>query len=154
MPERGRPLEIGKGRVLRDGTEVALLSFGAHLSEALAAAEMLEAAGIRTTVADARFAKPLDTALIDRLIDTHAALITIEQGSTGGFGALVLHYLAETGQLEKGRAIRTMVLPDRFIDQAAPPQMYEWAGLQVADIVATALRALRRDDGARGLRLV
>ncbi len=154
LPDRGQVLEIGKGRVLREGTEVALLSFGAHLSEVLAAAEMLEAGGISTTVADARFAKPLDTALIDRLIDGHAALITIEQGSTGGFGALVLHYLAASGQLEKGRAIRTMVLPDRFIDQAAPRQMYEWAGLQESDIVATAQRALHRDDAGRALRLV
>ncbi|MFN3846505.1 MAG: 1-deoxy-D-xylulose-5-phosphate synthase [Paracoccaceae bacterium] len=154
MPERGTPLDIGKGRVLRSGSDVALLSFGAHLSEVLAAAEMLEADGIRVTVADARFAKPLDTVMIDRLIDDHAALITVEQGSTGGFGALVLHHLAQSGQLEKGRAIRTMVLPDRFIDQAAPRQMYEWAGLQATDIVTTARRALRRDESARGLHLV
>jgi 1-deoxy-D-xylulose-5-phosphate synthase len=155
MPERGTPLAIGKGRVLREGADVALLSFGAHLAEALKAADLLEEAGISATIADARFAKPLDTDLIDRLLDGHGALITVEQGSTGGFGALVLHYLAASGQLEKGRAIRTMVLPDRFIDQASPAQMYEWAGLTAADIAATATAALRREGvPARGLRLV
>ena len=154
MPERGLALEIGKGRILRHGRQVALLSFGAHLSEVLKAAETLEAQGISTTVADARFAKPLDHALIDSLIADHAALITIEQGSTGGFGALVLHYLAASGQLEKGRAIRTMVLPDRFIDQASPAQMYEWAGLTATDIADTACRALRRDETTKGLRIV
>lgn len=154
MPERGQALEIGKGRVLRSGSDVAILSFGAHLSEALQAAELLEAKGLSVTVADARFAKPLDTGLIDRLIDGHAALITVEQGSTGGFGALVLHYLAASGQLEKGRAIRTMVLPDQFIDQAAPQQMYEWAGLTAADIAARATEALHREHSAPALRLV
>jgi 1-deoxy-D-xylulose-5-phosphate synthase len=155
MPERGTPLAIGKGRVLREGADVALLSFGAHLAEALKAADLLEEAGISATIADARFAKPLDTDLIDRLLDGHGALITVEQGSTGGFGALVLHYLAASGQLEKGRAIRTMVLPDRFIDQASPAQMYEWAGLTAADIAVTATAALRREGAAaRGLRLV
>lgn len=154
MPERGVALPIGKGRVLREGSDVALLSFGAHLSEVLAAAEVLEASGVSVTVADARFAKPLDTDLIDRLIDGHAAMITIEQGSTGGFGALVLHYLAGAGQLEKGRAIRTMVLPDSFIDQASPAQMYEWAGLTADDIAATARGALRRDGEKAGLRAV
>ena len=88
------------------------------------------------------------------LIDGHEAIITVEQGSTGGFGALVLHYLAGSGQLERGRAIRTMVLPDRFIDQAAPTQMYEWAGLQASDIAGTARAALRREVTAKGLRLV
>ena len=154
MPEHGTALEIGKGRVLRQGSDVALMSFGAHLSEVLAAADLLEAEGISATVADARFAKPLDHALIDQLIEDHAALITVEQGSTGGFGALVLHYLAGSGQLEKGRAIRTMVLPDSFIDQAAPSQMYAWAGLQATDIAATARAALRRHHPAVGLRLV
>ena len=154
MPERGQVLEIGKGRVLREGREVALLSFGAHLGEVQAAADLLEAEGISVTVADARFAKPLDHALIDRLIEGHAALITVEQGSTGGFGALVLHYLAGAGLLERGRAIRTLVLPDRFIDQAAPAQMYDWAGLQAGDIAAAARQALGRAGAARGLRLV
>ncbi len=143
MPERGQVLEIGRGRTLREGTDVALLSFGAHLAEVLAAADLLEAEGISVTVADARFAKPLDTALIDRLIDGHGALVTVEQGSTGGFGALVLHHLAQSGQLEKGRAIRTMTLPDRFIDQASPAQMYDWAGLTAGHIRDTA-RAVAR----------
>jgi 1-deoxy-D-xylulose-5-phosphate synthase len=156
MPERGVPLTIGKGRVMVEGSDVAILSFGAHLSECLVAAEALGADGISTTVADARFAKPLDHALIDQLLQNHAALITVEQGSTGGFGALVLHYLAQSGQLELGRAIRTMVLPDAFIDQASPAQMYEWAGLQAKDIVATARQALRREGAASrgGLRVV
>jgi 1-deoxy-D-xylulose-5-phosphate synthase len=150
MPERGQPLPIGKGRVMVEGTDVAILSFGAHLAECLVAAEALAGEGISATVADARFAKPLDHALIDSLLENHAALITVEQGSTGGFGALVLHYLAQSGQLEKGRAIRTMVLPDSFIDQASPAQMYEWAGLTAADIATTARKALRRDTPARG----
>ncbi|WP_103334050.1 1-deoxy-D-xylulose-5-phosphate synthase [Pseudotabrizicola formosa] len=154
MPERGTALPIGKGRVLKQGSDVALLSFGAHLSEVLAAADLLEAEGVSVTVADARFAKPLDHALIDALIADHQALITVEQGSTGGFGALVLHYLAGSGQLERGRAIRTMVLPDQFIDQAAPAQMYDWAGLSARDIASTARGALRPEAGAKSLRLV
>lgn len=142
MPERGQPLEIGKGRVLRNGTDVAFLSFGAHLGEVLAAAEMLEAEGITVTVADARFAKPLDTALVDRLLTSHRALITVEQGSTGGFGALVLHHLSESGAFAKPGRIRTLTLPDRFIDQASPAQMYEWAGLAKSDLVQVARELL------------
>ncbi|MFN4192375.1 MAG: 1-deoxy-D-xylulose-5-phosphate synthase [Tabrizicola sp.] len=137
MPDRGEPLAVGKGRILREGSDVALLSFGAHLSEALAAATMLEAEGISVTVADARFAKPLDAALIDRLHRHHRALVTVEQGSTGGFGALVLHHLAATGALDRRGTVRTMTLPDRFIDQASPAQMYAWAGLAASDIAAT-----------------
>ncbi|HEY6919050.1 MAG TPA: transketolase C-terminal domain-containing protein, partial [Tabrizicola sp.] len=120
----------------------ALLSFGAHLSEALAAATILEAEGLSVTVADARFAKPLDIDLVDRLHREHRALITIEQGSTGGFGAMVLHHLAMTGQLDRGGAIRTMTLPDRFIDQASPAKMYAWAGLAASDIATMAKSAL------------
>ncbi len=135
MPARGTALEIGRGRVVREGADVAILSFGAHLAEALAAADLLEAEGIRITVADARFAKPLDTALIDQLLRHHGALITLEQGSTGGFGAQVLHYLANSGGLERGRVIRTLTLPDKFIDQASPAQMYAEAGMRAADIV-------------------
>jgi 1-deoxy-D-xylulose-5-phosphate synthase len=153
MPERGQPLPIGKGRVLQEGTDIALLSFGAHLGECLKAAEVLAGRGLSVTVADARFAKPLDTALIDQLLDNHAALITVEQGSTGGFGALVLHHLAATGQLEKGRAIRTMTLPDSFIDQASPAQMYAWAGLTAEDIANTAESALRPDLRAKVVKL-
>ncbi len=154
MPERGVPLALGKGRVLREGTDAAILSYGAHLSEALAAAEALAAEGISVTVADARFAKPLDTALIDQLIAHHGALVTLETGATGGFGALVLHHLANSGGLERGRAIRTMTLPDRFIDQASPAQMYEWAGLSAKDIVRCVKQALGREVMRGGLRLV
>ncbi|MCZ8080958.1 MAG: 1-deoxy-D-xylulose-5-phosphate synthase [Rhodobacteraceae bacterium] len=156
MPARGVPLEIGKGRVMKVGSDAAILSYGAHLSEALAAAELLEAEGISITVADARFAKPLDTRLIDMLVEDHRALITLETGATGGFGALVLHHLANSGGLEKGRAIRTMTLPDRFIDQASPAQMYQWAGLSAADIAMTVRAALgRAETVARpGLRIV
>ena len=156
LPARGVPLEIGKGRVMKVGSDAAILSYGAHLAEAMAAAELLEAEGISVTVADARFAKPLDTALIDLLLEDHPALITLETGATGGFGALVLHHLANTGGLEKGRAIRTMTLPDRFIDQASPAQMYAWAGLTARDIAATLRAALgRAETVARpGLRIV
>ena len=136
MPERGVPLPIGKGRVLRQGSDAAILSFGAHLSEALKAADLLAAEGLSVTVADARFAKPLDTALIDSLVANHAAVVTVEQGATGGFGALVLHYLANSGTLDHGCAIRTMTLPDQFIDQAKPDQMSAVAGLTAADIAA------------------
>ncbi|MCZ8152219.1 MAG: 1-deoxy-D-xylulose-5-phosphate synthase [Rhodobacteraceae bacterium] len=155
LPARGIPITIGKGRVLRVGSDAAILSYGAHLAEALAAAELLEAEGISITVADARFAKPLDTALIDLLVEDHPALVTLETGATGGFGALVLHHLANSGGLEKGRAIRTMTLPDRFIDQGSPAQMYEWAGLSAKDIAATVRHATGRREVARpGLRLV
>ena len=142
LPDRGVPLEIGRGRILREGDDVAFLSFGAHLGEVLAAADQLAASGISATVADARFAKPLDTALVAELIDRHAALITVEQGSTGGFGALVLHHLAASGKLERGRAIRTLTLPDRFIDQGSPAEMYAWAGLGAADLAAAARAAV------------
>jgi len=155
MPARGVPLEIGKGRVMKVGSDAAILSYGAHLAEALAAAELLEAEGVSVTVADARFAKPLDTGLIDLLVEDHPALVTLETGATGGFGALVLHHLANSGGLEKGRAIRTMTLPDRFIDQGSPAQMYEWAGLTAKDIAASVRQAIGRGNAVRpGLRLV
>ena len=153
MPARGRVLEIGKGRVMKEGTDVALLSFGAHLSECLAAAEELEAAGVSVTVADARFAKPLDTGLIDQLIRHHGVVVTVEQGAQGGFGAMVLHYLANSGQLDGGVALRTMTLPDRFIDHASPDAMYRAAGLTRADIVRTVQDAQARRAG-RVMRLV
>ena len=141
IPEIGEVLEIGKGRIVREGADVAILSFGAHLSESLKAADLMEAQGVSATVADARFAKPLDHALIRKLVKTHKALITVEQGSQGGFGAMVLHYLAGEGLLDGDLAIRTMTLPDRFIDQAAPDAMYADAGLTATDIAATALQA-------------
>ncbi|MEM6738505.1 MAG: 1-deoxy-D-xylulose-5-phosphate synthase [Pseudomonadota bacterium] len=142
LPARGTVLEIGKGRILREGNTVALLSFGAHLGETLAAAEDLEARGISCTIADARFAKPLDTELVAQLARHHGALITIEQGAQGGFGAHVLHHLAGAGLLDQGLRVRTMTLPDRFIDQASPAAMYAQARLTAQDIAATALGAL------------
>ncbi|AHM03484.1 1-deoxy-D-xylulose 5-phosphate synthase [Roseibacterium elongatum DSM 19469] len=142
LPDPGTVLEIGKGRLLQDGHDVALLSLGAHLAEVQEAARALEAKGISVTIADARFAKPLDTQLIDDLVANHAALVTVEQGSMLGFGALVLHHLAATGQLDGRCAVRPMFLPDRFIDQASPSDMYEDAGLTATDIAATALQAM------------
>jgi 1-deoxy-D-xylulose-5-phosphate synthase len=144
LPGVGEVLEIGKGRMVREGQGVAILSFGAHLSEALAAADLLAEEGLGITVADARFAKPLDTALIDRLLETHGALVTLEQGAEGGFGAQVLHYLARSGGLDRGRLVRTLTLPDRFIDQASPAEMYAEAGLRAADIADTCRRLLAK----------
>jgi 1-deoxy-D-xylulose-5-phosphate synthase len=137
LPDRGTVLEIGKGRVLREGEDVAIVSLGAHLGECLTAADMLEADGIGVTVADARFAKPLDLDLLLRLADSHRALITVEQGARGGFGAMVLHELAAHGVFDRGLAVRTLTLPDRFIPQASPDRMYADAGLTCSDIVAT-----------------
>ncbi|MEL6511402.1 MAG: 1-deoxy-D-xylulose-5-phosphate synthase [Pseudomonadota bacterium] len=144
-------IEIGKGRVVREGDDVAILSFGAHLPECLAAADDLAARGISVTVADARFAKPLDRPLIHHLARHHKALITVEQGSVGGFGAMVLHDLANQGGLDRGLAVRTMTLPDRFIDHAAPQAMYEDAGLTRIDIAATALQAVGVLDRPAGI---
>jgi 1-deoxy-D-xylulose-5-phosphate synthase len=142
MPDVGAVLEIGKGRILQQGRDVAILSFGAHLAEATDAARALEARGLSVTIADARFAKPLDTALVDQLMAGHSAVITVEQGAMLGFGAIVLHHLAATGQLDRGAAIRTLHLPDRFIDQASPAEMYEDAGLSAQQIADAALSAL------------
>ncbi len=153
MPERGRLLHIGRGRVMREGADVALLSLGAHLAECLQAAEELDAEGISVTVADARFAKPLDTALIDQLVRHHGVVVTVEQGAQGGFGAMVLHYLANSGQLDGGVALRTMTLPDRFIDHASPDAMYRDAGLTCADILRTVRETVAKRAG-RVVRLV
>ena len=142
IDETPQAIEIGKGRVVREGHDVAILSFGAHLAECLLAAEDLAARGISATIADARFAKPLARPLIHQLARHHKALITVEQGAVGGFGAMVLHDLANQGGLDRGLAVRTMTLPDRFIDHAAPKAMYEDAGLTRVDIVATALQAV------------
>jgi len=142
MPERGQILEIGKGRIVKEGTKLALLSLGAPLVDCLKAAEELEARGISVTVADARFAKPFDTDLVARLVKEHEALVTVEHGSEGGFGASVLHWLARTGRLDGGLAVRTMTLPDCFIEQAAPEQMYAEAKLTARDIADTSLQAL------------
>ena len=148
MPERGTPLEIGKGRILREGTTVALLSFGARLGECLIAADDLAARGLSVTVADARFAKPLDTDLVHRLATEHEVLITIEEGSIGGFAAQVMQDLATHGFFDRGLKIRPLILPDRFIDQGTPKGMYEDAQLDAPHIVATALAALGHDDAA------
>jgi len=151
LPAKGTPLEIGKGRIVREGTKIAILNFGARLQECLVAAEDLGAKGLSTTVADARFAKPLDTDLIRRLAREHEVLITIEEGSVGGFSSFVLQYLATAGLLDGGLKVRPMVLPDRFLDHAAPAKQYEWAGLNAPQIVATALTALgQQTERARG----
>lgn len=147
LPGRGEVLEIGRGRVLREGGDVALLSFGAHLAETLAAADMLAAEGIGATVADARFAKPLDSALVLRLARGHRALVTVEEGAEGGFGSVVMHTLARNGAFDRGLAMRNICLPDRFIQQASPAEMYAEAGMTAADIAASARAALGR--GAR-----
>ncbi len=120
LPDEPQVLQIGRGRIVREGSGVAILSFGAHLTECLAAADALAVQGVSATVADARFAKPLDTDLIDQLVRHHGALVTVEQGAEGGFGARVLHWLAANGRLDSGLRIRTLTLPDRFIDQAEP----------------------------------
>lgn len=142
MPERGAPLPIGKGRIVKEGARVAILSYGTRLAEALKAAEELDARGLSTTVADARFAKPLDLDLVTRLAREHEVLITIEEGSIGGFGSFVLHALAEAGLLDRGLKVRPMVLPDLYLDQDKPARMYAKAGLDAAGIVAKAFEAL------------
>ena len=152
LPARGEPLEIGRGRVVREGTTIALLSLGARLRECLAAAEELAAHGLSATVADARFAKPLDTALIERLAREHEVLVTVEEGAIGGFSSHVLHHLAESGMLDGGLKVRPMVLPDRFIDHDTPQAQYEEAGLSAKHIARTALTALGRSVAGRSVR--
>ncbi len=142
MPARGVPLEIGKGRVMREGARVAILSFGTRLGEAMRAAEALAARGIAPTVADARFAKPLDRDLILRLAAEHEVLLTVEEGAIGGFGSHVAQLLADEGVFDWGLKFRSMVLPDTFIDQASPQKMYQVAGLDAAQIEAKALEVL------------
>ncbi|WP_322890902.1 MULTISPECIES: 1-deoxy-D-xylulose-5-phosphate synthase [unclassified Yoonia] len=141
LPERGEIIEIGKGRIVQEGSDIAILSFGAHLDECRKAARQLEAQGLSVTIADARFAKPLDRALIRQLLRHHKALVTVEQGAQGGFGAMVLHDLANDGLLDGRCQVRTMTLPDRYIDHAAPDVMYAEAGLTAVDIAATAMQA-------------
>ena len=142
MPERGEPLEIGKGRMIQQGKRVAILSFGTRLSEVMTACEALSARGITPTVADARFAKPLDRDLILQLAADHEALITIEEGAVGGFGSHVAQLLADEGVFDTGLRFRSMVLPDTFIDQSSPEDMYATAGLNAADIEAKVLHVL------------
>jgi len=152
LPNEGVPLRIGKGRVLREGTAVALLSIGTRLGECIAAAEQLATFGLSATVADARFMKPLDTDLVRRLALNHEVLITVEEGSVGGFGSHVLQYLAQSGLLDRGLKVRPMVLPDVFIDHDKPERMYELAGLGAAGIVAQALAALGREAAPEASR--
>ena len=145
MPEFGVPLEIGKGRIVREGTSVALLSLGTRLQECLKAADMLAAQGLSATVADARFAKPLDTGMVLRLAKEHEVLITVEEGAIGGFGAFVMQTLAENGALDRGLKVRCMMLPDLFIDQDSPAAMYAAARLDAKGIVAKVFEALGKD---------
>ena len=150
LPERGTVLEIGRGRILQEGTKIALLSFGTRLQECLNAAEELESFGLSTTVADARFAKPLDEDLIKRLAQNHEVLLTIEEGSVGGFASHVLHYLTKSGLMD-GRSsaalkVRSLVLPDAYVDQSKPDMMYVNAGLDKTGIVTSVFEALGRDQ--------
>jgi len=153
MPDEGKPLEIGKGRIVQEGHKVALLSYGGRLGECLTAAKELKALGLSATVADARFAKPLDVELLTRLVRNHEVLVTVEEGAIGGFGAYVLQALAEHGLIERGLRVRCMVLPDRFIDQDSPNAMYAQAGLDAKGVVAKVFEALGKDAVAETVRL-
>ncbi len=152
LPSRGTPLEIGKGRIIREGTAVAILSFGTRLGESLKAADILATHGLSTTVADARFCKPLDEDLVRRLARDHDVLITVEEGSVGGFGSHVLQFLATAGLLDHGLKIRPLTLPDTFIDHEAPQKQYDEAALNAPQIVATALAALGRSTATQPAR--
>ncbi len=152
LPERGTPLEIGRGRIVREGTTIALLSLGGRLGECMKAAQELASYGLSTTVADARFAKPLDTGMVNRLVREHEVVITVEEGSIGGFGSHVLHHLAMNGLLDHGLKIRTMVLPDEFLEHDGPQVQYDQAGLNARHIVAMALSALGREIAAQPVR--
>jgi 1-deoxy-D-xylulose-5-phosphate synthase len=151
MPDRGAILEIGRGRIVKEGTKVALLSLGGRLAEALKAAEELESRGLSTTVADARFAKPVDVDLVLRLARQHEVLITVEEAAIGGFGSHVLYTLSQHGLLDDGVAVRTMVMPDRFVDQDKPEAMYAQAGLDAAAIVRQVFAVLERGSTRTGL---
>jgi len=153
MPSEGNPLEIGKGRIIQEGHKVALLSYGTRLGECLKAAKELTALGLSTTIADARFAKPLDVDLAMRLAREHEVLVTIEEGAIGGFGTYVMQALAEQGLLDHGMRVRCMVLPDRFIDQDTPAAMYAQAGLDARAIVAKVFEALGKDVNAETVKL-
>jgi 1-deoxy-D-xylulose-5-phosphate synthase len=152
IPDFAEPLEIGRGRVVREGNSVAILSLGTRLADCLKAADQLAARGFSTTVADARFAKPLDMDLILRLAREHEVLITVEEGAMGGFGAFVLHGLADRGALDRGLKIRTLALPDIFQDHDKPEVMYAAAGLDAEGIVRSALSALGADRAVKGIR--
>ncbi len=152
LPQRGEVLEIGKGRILREGSQIAILSLGTRLSESLKAAEDLAAHGLSTTVADARFAKPIDRELVRKLAARHNVLITVEEGSSGGFGASVLEFLSEDGALDDGRLkVRTLTLPDTYQEHDKPERMYAQAGLDAKGIVRKVLTALGREGEAQSL---
>jgi 1-deoxy-D-xylulose-5-phosphate synthase len=142
LPSEGVPLSLGRGRIVREGSAVAILSLGTRLAEALKAADQLAAMGLSTTVADARFMKPLDADLVARLARNHEVLVTVEEGSVGGFGSHVLQYLASAGLLDRGLKVRSLVLPDTFIDHDTPQKMYDRAGLNAPGIVEGVLAAL------------
>ncbi len=142
LPDEGTPLEIGKGRIVREGSKIAILSLGARLQECLKAADELQASGLTTTVADARFAKPLDEDLIAKLSANHDVLITVEEGSIGGFGSHVLNFLAKSNMLDNGARVRPMTIPDEFISHGGPDEQYAEAGLMASDIVAEVFAAL------------
>jgi 1-deoxy-D-xylulose-5-phosphate synthase len=147
LPDRGSILPIGKGRIVREGASVALLSIGTRLADCLKAADALAARGLTCTVADARFAKPLDTGLIGQLADHHEVMITVEEGAAGGFGAAVLSYLASSGRLDRGLKIRNLTMPDVFFEQAKPEEQMYAAGLGAMHIAAAAVGALGLDAG-------
>jgi 1-deoxy-D-xylulose-5-phosphate synthase len=146
LPERGTPIAVGRGRILREGSAVAILSLGTRLADSLRAADELAARGLSTTVADARFAKPFDAAMVEQLAQHHAVLVVIEEGSIGGFGAAILQHLAARGLLDGGVRVRSMTLPDRFIDHSTPAAQIIEAGLGAKDIVATVMKALGKDQ--------
>jgi 1-deoxy-D-xylulose-5-phosphate synthase len=148
LPETPQLLEIGKGRVVREGKKVVILSLGTRLEEALKAADALEAKGLSTTVADLRFAKPLDQELIRRLLTSHEVAVTVEEGAIGGLGAHVLTYASDEGLIDAGLKLRTLRLPDTFQDQDKPDQQYAEAGLDATAIVDTVLKALRHNSGS------
>ncbi|NWG93668.1 MAG: 1-deoxy-D-xylulose-5-phosphate synthase [Parvularculaceae bacterium] len=152
LPQVGKILEIGKGRIIREGTKVAILSLGTRLAEAIKAADALETYGLSTTVADARFAKPLDHELIKQLARHHEVIVTIEEGSRGGFGAFVLHFMSDAGLLDAGLKVRAMTLPDIYQDHDSPAKMYDQARLNAPHIVETVLRALGRSAEVIKLR--
>ncbi len=154
LPERGSILPLGKGRIVRHGTTIAILSYGTRLSESLAAAERLAAFGLNPTVADARFMKPLDEELIARLARDHELLLSVEEGGVGGFGSHVATFLARSGLLDGKLHFRPLMIPDRFTEQSSQADMYAEAGLDSAGIVAAVLSALGDDAAAlRALKL-
>ena len=154
LPEHGEAWDIGKGRILREGKNIAILSLGPRLADAMKAADELAAHGLPATVADARFAKPLDTKLIEQLARNHEVLITIEEGSIGGFSSAVLHYLASSGLLDRGLKVRPMILPDVFIDHDTQAKQLAFAKLSAKDIVTTALAAIGVSESLPGAQAI